>query len=105
MITSIKTVHKLSMSEFLQLLVQAYNITTLQAIDWLTDRAVRYNMRNGEQLVVDVEKCEFDSYDEWLRDLAPPNAYDCDADCTELLCDMANRDLIPEGLYIIDYSW
>ncbi len=105
MITSIKTVHELSRSEFESLLVQAYNITTLQAIDWLTDRAVLYNMHNGEDLVCEVEKCEFDFYDEWLRDLAPPNKFSCDADCTELLCDMANRDLIPEGLYIISYSW
>lgn len=105
MITSIKTVHELSMSEFERLLVQAYNITKLQANDWLTDRAVRYNMRNGENLVCEVEKCEFDFYDEWLRDLAPPNKFSCDADCADLLCDMANRDLIPEGLYIISYSW
>lgn len=105
MITSTKLVHELSKFEFEHLLAQAYNITMLQADDWMVQRSEAYNMHNGEKIVCEVEKCEFEECDEWRRTHAPPNEFNCDADCVDLLCDMANRGIVPEGLYIIDYSW
>ena len=91
--------------EFMRLLCEMYLITENQARDWIVGCGEMHQWNNGHAIIADVSKSEFIEYDQWLRENAPPNQDFIDSGIETLLCDAANRNLIPEGKYIVHYSW
>lgn len=80
-------------------------MTSEQAQEWFTKELVYRGRHNGETIRADAEKCEWDLYEEWVSQCAPPNRDYCDAGIEDILCDAANKGLVPEGVYLILSAW
>jgi hypothetical protein len=91
--------------DFLPLLCKLYNLTEDQAQKWIVNCGQYRGWSNGHNIVADVCKSEFEEYEEWLLENAPPNEDFIDSGIETILCDAANRGLVPEGKYIVHYSW
>jgi len=91
--------------EFKKLICQMYVLTNEQAQTWISDCGNSRYWKDGNSILFDIQKCEFVEYEEWLKENAPPNKDFIDGGVEVILCDAANRGLIPEGKYIFHYSW
>ena len=95
----------MDLSEFKELLSKLYKLNEDQVWEWICWWSTTcHQYTNGTCIKGEAEKMEFGCYEEWLEKDAPPNrSYDCSLD--DILCDAANRGMIPEGTHLIHYSW
>lgn len=101
-----RTFYEMSRREFRDLIIEMYSLTKEQAEDWICEECVFKNRGSSTALIeTDAYKSEFVEYEQWLKECAPPNQDFGDGGVSAILYDAANRDLIPEGEYLVHFGW